>query len=249
MRIASPRVIAALTVLAAVGLPAAAEASTVASIKPSLSPNKLGKNTTINFTVTDTNTAGGAPAPSSLAVIHFPKGLKVATKGFPTCSKATLESSSGPAACPAGSKVGVGSSVLQAPLGGNVISENATVTAFVESVSPPMIAFYASGTTPISAQIVLEGTYSASANTLTVPIPPIPTVPGAPNASIQTFTVQTGGTAKVKAKKGKGKKKKATVTHLITAPTKCTTGGLAWSGDFTFTDGETSHATATSPCP
>jgi hypothetical protein len=239
MRIPTTRAAVAAAALVA-AVPATAVAATTASIQASFSPNKKGKATHIAFTVTDTNTLGGVPAPSSMAVIHLPQGLKIATKGFATCSKATLLAK-GPAGCPAGSKVGSGSSLLQAPLGATVIPETAAVTAFVGSASPSKIEFYASGTTPISAQLVLEGTYSASAETLSVPIPAIPTIPGAPNASIQTFSVTVGGSAKPK------KPKNAKKVNLVTEPKTCH-GAFKWSGDFTYADGETSTATTTSPC-
>ena len=256
---------ACLTVAAPIAAHAAAGTGpdgTTATITPLFQPNALGKPASANVTVTSANpnNPGSVPPPTATTDVYLPAGTVLTTKPFATCSKATLDSQ-GPSACPAGSKVGTGSSVVGAVLGGAALTENAAVTAFngPPQGGQPVLELYAVGTTPISAQLTIEGVGSPAAAPygykLHFTVPPIMTVPGGPNASIESFQVTVGATKKVTTtktvKKGKKKKKQKVTTTVgyITEAKKCPAGGFPWQSVFTYTNGESVTATNTAPCP
>jgi hypothetical protein len=225
-------------------VPATALAAATDVITPGFSPNKKGKATHVTFKIVEGNsTPGAVPPPSTQTVVHLPKGLVINTKGFPTCSTATLMSAGG-AACPAKSLVGTGSSTVTDQIGTTVINESATVKAYVgpPQGGNPTLNLYAVGTTPISAQIIIPGVLSKDTGKygykFTFTIPAITSVPGAPNASITTFTVNIGGAVKYHGK----------TVNLETLPKTCPKGGFNWGADFTYSDGEFVKTTATSKC-
>ena len=241
----------ALTAVGAVavsgGIAAGQGGTTQSKITASLTPNKGGKPATVHFDVMTFNTAGGVPAPGTNAVVHLPKGVKIATKGFTRCNGNTKNPPDA-SSCPAKSKVGSGSSVIAAQVGSAAINENATVTAYVgaKQNGHDTLLLYAVGTTPISAQLtlvaeIIPGDASPYSYKLNVPIPPIPTVPGGPNASITDFNTTVGGTAKVKGKK----------VALVTAPKKkdCVGGLEHWGYDGKYNGAPDYTSTTTSPCP
>jgi hypothetical protein len=187
------------------------------------------------------------PTPGTNAVVHLPKGLKYSAKGFTPCNGNTLNPPSA-ANCPAKSKVGSGSSVVEAQLGSIHFIENAAVTAYVgtKQHGHDTLLLFANGTTPVSTQITLVGELipgdaSPYSYKLNVPIPAIPTSPGGPNASITDFSTTVGGTVTVKGKK----------MALVDAPKKssCVGGVENWGYVGTYQDGTSYTTTTKSPCP
>ena len=264
------RLICALVAAVVLGLPAAgAQAANIVTINPQFQPNKLGSPTSLLFGLKIADSAGGTPTPLSNAVVRLPAGIVIDPTGVGTCSKATLQSS-GPSACPTNALVGVGSAVLQANLGGTVISENATITPFL---GPPqnghvVLELYGDGRTPVSEQITLEGVLGPDAapygQQLVLPIPAIATVPGGPNASVIQFQLTVGAsniqyyrtvtvTKKVRrhGRTIKRKVKKRVLFHVrgIVVPKTCPAGGFPFSLVLTFQDGTTTTTNATAPCP
>ena len=223
---------------------ASGSTGTVGTVTAAFQPNKKGKGTKANVTVTSSNpnNAGSVPPPSSTTTVFLPKGSVIFTKGFKTCSMNTLNSS-GPSGCPAGSQVGSGSSTIGAVIGGQGLTENAVVTAFNGPPvgGKPALELYASGTTPIPAQLTIQGVVSRTpapyAYKIVFTVPPIATVPGGPNASIERFQAAVGGTAKFHGKK----------VNYITEPSVCKKS-FPWKAIFNYTDGEVVTATTTSPC-
>ena len=265
---------ACLTVAAPIAAQAAAGTGpdgTTATITPLFSPNALGKATSTNVTVTSANpnNQGSVPPPTTATDVYLPAGTVLNAGAFQTCSKAMLDSQ-GPSACPAGSKVGSGTATVGAVIGSSALTENATVTAFN---GPPqnghsVLELYAVGTTPISAQLTIEGVLSSApapyGYVLHFTVPPIATVPGGPNASIESFQVTVGATkgasstrasaavkrkSKKKKSRRKSKAKAPTAATYITEPRSCPAGGFPWKAVFTYANGEQVAATNTAPCP
>jgi hypothetical protein len=253
---------AALT-LGALALPAVAGASTSASIVASFGPDKAGAPTTVHVEVTFGETLGGIPSPPRLAVVRLPKNLVVKPEGVQTCSKATLEAQGVPG-CPDTSLVGEGSAHLEAPIGGTIVQEDASVTPFLGSVEPGKIVLYmyGNGQTPINQQLVLTATVTGNtANGLifTLPVPEIPTLPGAPAASVTHFSLWIG-IQKVlaihprnkyyKTVKVHGRKKRVQFKPIgIAVPKKCPAGGFPFTSEITFADGSSTPAAAKAKCP
>jgi len=240
----------ALAILAMI--PAVAMADPTVAIKPKYNNNKAGAGSSVDFNVVVTPQAGDEyPPPGNHANVHLPKGQKIDFKPFlkQTCKKEVIIAR-GPQACPKKSIVGKGFAHIGTRLGGQHVYERASVIAFAGPLQggKPVLNMYADGRSPISAQIVLQGVLRKDkapyGDYLDVDIPPIHTTPGSPDASILDFTVTVGAHIVVKDKKGKKVTK-----NLVTVPTTCSGQGLAWAGDFSFTDGSTASASAFSPCP
>ena len=101
---------------ATLGLTQAASAAPIVKLKAKAVPiagfphtgNILGAGAAVQaeFTISGTE-YGGFPPPLIGVNFYLPKGAKIHSAGFKTCSKATLEQS-GPSKCPKGSIAGTG---------------------------------------------------------------------------------------------------------------------------------------------
>jgi hypothetical protein len=246
---------AAALCLIVAALPVAAQAKIVSTpIKPKFLTNKLGAGTNATFHV-DVNTEDPAnilPSPGTHARVWLPKGVVINEKPFlpntKGCTKARIDAI-GPQACKSADKLGKGKSKVQAILGGEKVSESATVTAYggPNEHGNPVLNLYVFAVSPISVQIVIKAVLHKVKNDpkygyyFDADIPLIQTTPGNDPASILSFDVTTG--ASIKPKHGKKKQ------FLAYVPKKCPKGGFQWKGEFSFLDFETSSSTAVTPCP
>jgi hypothetical protein len=168
---AAAGIVAALTASAALAGPTVSGPDgNTQSIETAISPKKLPKKTFAPATLkvvakTGTTTAAnGVPSPSTSAVIDFDKGMKIFTKGLPTCNPAVLQNVSTEIAeqkCGA-AKIGSGVAHALLPTGSRVYEIEQTVTAFngVPQGGKPTVLLHSYGTTPIQTTLVLVGTVS-----------------------------------------------------------------------------------------
>jgi hypothetical protein len=213
--------------------------------------------------VTFADSLGGVPSPPRVATVHLPKGFIIKPEGVTTCSEATLLAK-GVAGCPNTSLAGEGKARLEAPIGGTLIEEDASVTPFLGSVAPGKIVLYlyGDGRTPINQQLVLTATVtgsSANGQLFTLPVPEIPTLPGAPAASVTKFSLTIGiqkvlaihpGNRYYRVVKVHGRRKRVRfVPFGVGVPKKCPTGGFSFQSTFTFADASSNEASAKAPCP
>jgi hypothetical protein len=248
--------------LGALALPASAPGATTASITAAFEPDGRGAPTTAHVQVSFGETLGGIPSPPRLAVVKLPRGLIVKPEGILTCSKQALEAN-GVAGCPNTSLVGAGNAHLEAPIGGTIVQEDATVTPFLGSVEPGKIVLYlyGDGRTPINQQLVLTATVTgnpASGLTFTLPVPEIPTLPGASAASVTHFELWIGrqkvlsvhpGNKYYKVVRKHGRRKRVSFLPVgIAVPRKCPAGGLPFDTTITFADGTSTEANTTARC-
>jgi hypothetical protein len=220
--------VAAIAALTVVGGTTAALAQTATgpTLTVAVKPTKAGtkkkpKNSSIHLVVVNND----SKRTLSTLTITMPKTLKVSGKGFKTCSEATLnDTSKGPSSCPAGSKVGSGSS--DALLGVNTGSPTPlhfVVTAFVGGKSK--INFYLHST-GVPVNVVAPGRVSGHKLIVTVPQVAQQPVPG-------TFAglVKLDTTLKGKAKK-----------HLLISSIGCKGGKDAFKAALTFANNGVSPA-------
>lgn len=264
------RLFCALFAAALLAAPVAgAQATNIATITPQFQPDKLGSPTSLLFGMKIADSSGGAPTPISRAVVRLPAGMGVDTTGVGTCSQATLQSG-GPSACPTTALIGVGSTTLEADLGGTIITEVATLTPFLGPPQGGRVAFelYGDGRTPISEQLTLEGILQPDAapysQQLVLPVPTIATVPGGPNASVIQFQLTVGASniqyyrtvtvikkVRVHRRIVKRKVKQRRLFHVrgIVVPKSCPAGGFPFSLVLTYQDGTSTTTDAAAPCP
>jgi len=241
--------------------PVAAHAATSPAIRASVR-GRPGGDGTVNFTLTNTNPLGGLPAPMlGPLVVDLPRGLRIATSGFPMCTYATL--AAGPAGCPAGSRVGTGSAEIAADLAGAPFSERATMAVYVTGLDPLRLLFWTHGTSPVEETIIASAALSSArgsfGNALTVDVPAIPTVPGASNASIVSLSTTFSASRRVRVTtrvrtRVHGRRitrvtRRTKTIDAITLPRTCTSRTMPWAATVAYADGTQATARTTSACP
>jgi hypothetical protein len=216
---------------------AVALAATKSSLTEKFSTNKHGKPTSVTFSLSNTN-GGALPAPSTHDLNVLPAGTGYKPSG-PYCSESALQQAAAQtgnttpgSVCPAGSKVGTGTSSVSALLPGSTtpIDETAAVTAYAGSAN--QLLLMAVGSYPIPQNILLVGTvtHSSSGVKVDVPIQPIYPYTDGPQVSIVTFKVTIG----------KG--------SLLTTPKTCPSSHKwTFKNTASFSDGSSSSS-ATQAC-
>lgn len=259
MRIASTR--RALLGLGVVGLlaglPAAASATPVVTLKAAPVPIPIHPNDPHSATYPGTGDIlgagaafeaefrisgteyGGGPPPITQVKVLLPPGVKLTTKGFATCAEATLKAK-GPGACPKKSFASpLGEARGFVSFGGERVHETVTVQAFFAPGGSLIFAVY--GATPASIELFPKGTYSTvgGSELFTTEVPLIESVPGALDGSAEYIKVKVGAAYK------KGKK----LISYGTVPKTCPKGGLKLKTEITFLGGEVVPTEYTAPCP
>jgi hypothetical protein len=185
------------------------------------------------------NPDGSQPPALKRFRISFPRGAKTNYRSFPACSPARLAARKGPDACPAGSRIGSGTSSVSAlPIFPQPIVAKVDVFNGPQKGTGRVLLFLARTTAPVSEQLVFTGLLKPASGrfgyTLDVSVPRIPTLPGSPDASVVAFNTL------VQARRG--------AISYLEAPTSCPRGGLPFAGSFAFADGSTASAAAHLSC-
>jgi hypothetical protein len=212
--------------------------------------NILGAGAAVEaqFTIAGTEYVG-SPPPLIGVNVYLPKGTKLHTTGFPTCSASALEQT-GPSACKKGSAAGpVGEANGFVSFGGERVPEKLAVSSFYAPGGG--LLFFADGHTPVSLEILSAGHYTSLGGAagfgpeLITKVPLIASVPGAPYASATS----------IKVKAGSAYKKGGKTVYYGRVPTKCPKGGFPIKAELIFAEnGEESKpievtALSKAPCP
>jgi hypothetical protein len=235
---------AVLTLTVCAGLAGSARAETVASIAPSLSPNRLHAKASLTFTMRFSGGPFGVPTPVSKSIVRFPAGMTLDIPHLSSCPAARLRSR-GASGCPKRSQIGHGHALVETHAGTENITEEATLWVFLGPPHnlQPTFEILAQGYTPIDERKVLTGVVLGAeapyGEELSLTIPPIPTLMLEPDASIVTLTLTIGPTGHHPARGA---------TAVLT-PSSCPAGGLPFAAETTYADGSTGQALATTPCP
>jgi hypothetical protein len=225
----------------ALATPASAAPTATLSITTTLLDQPPGRSWAIGLgtAVAIANPDGTQPPALKRFQIRFPAGAKTNFGAFPTCQQARLEQRKAPDGCPAGARIGSGTSTVSAqPIFA------APLVAKVDVFNGPArgkgrtLLFLARTTAPVSQQLVFTGVLRPTAGrfgyVLDVTTPRIPTLTGEPDASVIGFDTT------VQARRGG--------VSYIEAPTRCPRGGLPFASSFSFADGSTATAAAHLSC-
>lgn len=193
------------------------------------------------FTLRGTEVTGDAPSQIRGVNVWAPKGVKLNTNGFVTCTLHTLEEK-GPEGCPKKSQASpVGSVEASDTIAGDAIKEKGTLQAFFAPAKE--LIFYANAPSPISAQVYVGGTIHPTtgqyAYEFESEVPLVESVPGAAAVSTEAIDLKVGAAFK---KHGK-------VTSYITLPKTCPKGGFPLKAEIKFENGEAVETLYHSPCP
>jgi hypothetical protein len=181
---------------------------------------------------------GGFPSPVKQIKAFFPKGTKVDSSAFATCSETILHAD-GAAGCPLksfASSPGEANGVVS--FGTERVHERVTVQGFFTGGNG--LLFSIVGTSPVSLEEFATATYENTSSGVvgTAQVPLIETVPGALAASAEQFKIKLGAAYK------KGKK----LISFGTVPSTCK-GHLTGKYEVTFYSGETVPGSISVPCP
>jgi len=186
------------------------------------------------------------PAPLRRVEVYLPKGTKITTKGFPTCSKSKFENHLEPP-CPKGSEASPpGEAGGKVFFGKTAVAEKVLVQAYFTSNG---LTFWIEGKEPASIEKYAEGGITGASGAfskkLTSNVPLIETVTGAPFAMAEQIKVTVGAIMK------KGGK----LISYGTVPTSCPKGGFPIKAEMWFGGGESESSwqkvekTTKVPCP
>jgi hypothetical protein len=220
-----------------------------------LSPKRLGAQTTIRVGFQVSTPAGRAPSPVTEVGLLLPRGLAIATSdlGLETCEPAKLERE-GLSGCPADSLMGRGSAAAEVPFGSGFVTEQAPVSLFSAPLRDghPQLLFAAEGEYPVLASIVFAAlllpAHAPFGGALTAALPLVPSVRDGPDLALVRLQTTIGAKGIVYTEAVKGK----TISFRprgIVLPQRCPRGGFRFAAQLSFQDG--THATATTavPCP
>jgi hypothetical protein len=196
------------------------------------STRKRSRGTYVTIKLSLRRADAGKASPTTGAVVHLPRGIRLNYRDFPACDQNKLESD-GPRGCPRKSKVGRGRiradarPVVTNEVGGTVTAFNGKRRTYLLYVVPE-----------ISSPLVIPGRLKGSRSKprLDFDVPLVPTLPGQPNATLTYFEVKTGGKVK-KRKRVRGKRRRVTVNYIENAR-RCGKSGWDWKIDFTYENGE-----------
>jgi hypothetical protein len=223
---------------------ASSEAATSATISPTLAPDRLGGEAALTVAVNFTTGGFGVPAPLRQSVLWLPAGLSLNLPILRSCSAARLQAL-GARGCPRESKIGEGHARLEAYVGSLMIGEDASMSLFLGAPRnlTPTFELLGQGYTPIDERIVSTGTViytnAPYGEELMMPIPAIPTLALEPDASIVALSLTVGARTASHRRRG----------SAIVVASSCPQGGFPFAGEFSYTDGSSSNATAAIPCP
>ncbi len=166
--------------------------------------NFYGKGAAVSAELTIKGTEyGGHPAPLIGVNFFLPKGSKINSSAFKSCSKEGLEKE-GPKACPGASKAGpVGSALGVVELGKERVPETVKIESFFASNG---LLFYVEGHSPVSLEFVSAGHWAQLGGgggfgpELITEVPLVEPITGAADASTEVIKVKSG-TAIKKGKK------------------------------------------------
>jgi hypothetical protein len=250
----------AVTMVVAVSLcgivPASAFAVTErVTLHAGFSPNRLGAATTITFSLRLATAEGTAPPPLTRMDLRMPAGINYTstTLGLAICQPAALLAR-GLAGCPANSRLGYGSALVEVPFGTGAGHEIPEIQA-VAGPSPSgnlAVLFYANGLYPVSAQLTFSGEVLPDTgpfgSQLAVAVPLVTSVPGGPDVSIVEVHTTIGPSHLTYYRHHHGRLVPFR-PRGVSVPERCPRGGFPFAAEFSFLDGSSTSAKTTAPCP
>jgi hypothetical protein len=240
------RILAATLTLCAVGS-GIAQAQPSATMSAAFTPERLGAPTTISASFNLTWSEPRAPVLTGVTLV-YPHNLGFATSGLglAPCDPALLEEN-GPNICPANSRMGGGSALVEVPIGGLLYKESVQLTLLAGPSPQGNLQMLVSGvgSTPVVASVVLNA--ELLAGRLSITVPPIPTLPEGPYVALVAMHLTLGGhLTYYELVHGK-----SVAYHPagIGLPPSCPRGGFRFGATFAFLDGRHASAHTRVPCP
>jgi hypothetical protein len=211
-------------------------------------PKRLGAPTTVAFSVAIGAQAQSVPAPVSSIEVGYPETLGLATSGLglAACEPAALEAEQA-YACPANSKIGQGSALVEVPFGPAVVPEQVGLEIYAAPSTDGRLhlAILVDGKKPVLATLVMTGVLLPGR--LQITVPPIVGIAGGPDVSLVRMSASIGGALTYYERVGG--RLVAYQPRGIGLPDSCPRGGWRLAASFAFINGTRSRAETIVPCP
>lgn len=241
--------------LGVASLPPSASASQSVQLSATLSPERLGSDTTVAFAFTVTAPGGRVPAPLVGVALSYPENLGFALSGLglETCARGALEAL-GLEGCPANSRMGAGTALAEIPVGPLVVREPAQVAVVRTATTDGRLTmlFYVNGEAPVIAQLVFAGLLLPAnppfGGLIGIDVPLVPGLPEGPDVSVVRLQATIGPEHLTYFERVGGKTVSYTPRGIV-LPRVCPSGGFRFSGTFSFADGSQARADDAVPCP
>jgi hypothetical protein len=221
----------------------------------SLSPERLGGETTVHLGIQIARLAGGASAAVTAIAVLYPAELGIGTSGLglDTCSIPQLQAE-GQAGCPANSLVGYGSALVEVPFDTGSVFEHVRITLLSGPLQEghPGLLFYVSGRYPVLAHLLFPGVLLPSqppfGGLLDVTLPLVPAVPEGPDVALVRMSTTIGPRGLVYHERIGGRMV-AFHPQRSLLPRSCPRGGFPFAVSVTLQSGAVANGSATVPCP
>jgi hypothetical protein len=232
--------------LLSLGGPLVAVAAPGATMSASLTPERLGRPTTIAASFHVSSGPEGSRVLTGVQ-LFYPSDLGFVTSGLglAACDPKLL-AEDGPDACPANSRIGGGSAVVEIPLSGTI--QEPVQLSLLAGPSPGgslHVLLSALAAFPVSALIVLDA--ELLPGRLSIVVPQVPTFPEGPDVALGDVHLQLGGP--LTYYEVIGGREVAYRPAGIGLPRSCPRGGFAFGVALTFVGGGRAGAHTTVPCP
>jgi hypothetical protein len=234
-------------------LPSTAHATQSVKLHVTLTPERLGRPTTLSFGAQITAPDDRVPPPLTELDVHYPGSLGIAVSGLglATCSQTNLETY-GPQSCPADSRMGFGNATAEIQIGPEIEQETAKVTILraPEQEGHLALLFYASGTSPVYAQVVFSGSLQPApyGESIHINVPLVPSLPEAPDVAVIRLHATLGPQGLTYYEHTHGQIVPYNPTGIL-LPDTCPHGGFPFAAEFAFLGGSRTTAHTTVPCP
>jgi hypothetical protein len=218
-----------------------------AKLQASLTPERLGAATTVSLGI-EITAKTRVPAALRSIQLAYPRNLGLATSGLglASCSPTALEAL-GVEACPANSRMGSGSALVEIPVGSDIVKEKVRLSLFAGPSRDGYlhVLVYVSSALAVEAGLVFSGVLLAGRLHIAVPL--IPALPGAPDVAVTRMQVTLGGP--LTYYEWVHGRNVAYHPPGVGLPDSCPGGGFAFAATFAFADGSHARARAAVPCP
>jgi len=233
-----------------------AQAAQSVGLDATLSPEHLGRETTVGFGFQISARDGRPPSPLTDVEVRYPDhlGLALSGLGFASCSASLLEAV-GSAACPANSLMGYGTATAEIPIGPSHLYETAHVTIFRAPAQAGQVGllFHVEAASPVSAELVFPGLLLSAAppfaGSIDIKVPLVPGLPFGPNVAVVKLAMTVGPTSKIFYYERVHGKTLRYHPRGVLLPDSCPRGGFPFAAAFGFEDGSHARAETTVPCP
>jgi len=225
-----------------------------ATLTAKLTPERLGRSTTLSFGFQISAAAGGVPSPLKQLDVRYPADFGIGTSGLglQSCTASVLETF-GPMGCPSNSFMGHGTVLADVPFGTQVVQEGAVIAVLraPEQSGHTAILFYAEGVDPVDAFVIFSGLLVPAPppfEELNIAVPLVPSLPEGPDVSVVRVQ-STIGPANLTYYEDLHGKRIAYTPKGILLPARCPRGGFPFAATFGFLGGSEATAQTRVPCP